>query len=171
MGHPVIRAIVGSRPVSGAAFDDLGVVVGVDGSDSSLQALRWAASIARSTGANLTAVMAWHPTSLNNLATVGWAAYPGDWDPAANARSVLDRAIATVFDADVPADLTSAVLEGITAPALIEFSAEADMLVLGSRGHGGFAGLLLGSVSAACAEHAKVPVLVVHGNTSPRRGR
>lgn len=84
---------------------------------------------------------------------------------------MLDRAIATVFDADVPAELTSAVLEGITARALIEFSADADMLVLGSRGHGGFAGLLLGSVSAACAEHAKVPVLVVHGNTSPRRGR
>jgi nucleotide-binding universal stress UspA family protein len=145
----------------------VGVVVGVDGSESSLRALRWAAYFARTMHVNLTAVIAWHPMALNSWGTAGWAAFPGDWDPAADAKSALDNAITAVFDSVVPTELGTAVLEGTAAGVLLGVSAEADMLVLGSRGHGGFAGLLLGSVSAACAEHAKVPVFVVHGTTQP----
>lgn len=144
-----------------------GVVVGADGSEPSLRALRWAAFLARSMQVGLTAVIAWQPMGLNSWGTAGWAAFPTDWDPAANAQAALDNAINAAFTAAIPAELNTAVLEGTPARVLLETSAEANMLVLGSRGHGGFAGLLLGSVSAACAEHAKVPVLVIHGTTPP----
>lgn len=154
-------------PVTAERAGSVGVVVGVDGSESSLHALRWAASLASSMQVNLTAVIAWHPMGLNSWGTVGWAAFPGDWDPAADARSTLDNAITAAFGSALPAELSTAVLEGPTTRVLLDASVEAALLVLGSRGHGGFAGLLLGSVSAACAEHARVPVLVVHGTTTP----
>ena len=146
---------------------EMGVVVGVDGSEPSLHALRWAAFLARTMHVNLTAVIIWEPMGLNSWGTEGWAAFPSDWDPAANAQSALDHAIAAAFGSAPPAELNTAVIEGTVARGLLAASAEANMLVLGSRGHGGFAGLLLGSVSAACAEHAKVPVLVIHGTTEP----
>jgi nucleotide-binding universal stress UspA family protein len=100
-------------------------------------------------------------------ATAAVVVQDGDWDPAANAQSALDNAIAAAFGLAPLAELNTAVIEGTAAGVLLAASVEADMLVLGSRGHGGFAGLLLGSVSAACAEHAKVPVLVIHGTTPP----
>jgi len=67
---------------------------------------------------------------------------------------------------DDPPDLTRQVIAGPPSRTLIELSADSAMLVLGSRGHGGFAGLLLGSVSAACGEHAYCPVLIVHKRRS-----
>jgi nucleotide-binding universal stress UspA family protein len=145
----------------------MGVVVGVDGSEPSLHALRWAAFLAASMHVGITAVIAWQPTGLNSWGTAGWAALPGDWDPAANAQSALDHAINAAFSLAAPTELNTAVLEGTAASVLLAASAGASMLVLGSRGHGGFAGLLLGSVSAACAEHARAPVLVIHGTTPP----
>ncbi|MHB1172123.1 MAG: universal stress protein [Lacisediminihabitans sp.] len=69
----------------------------------------------------------------------------------------------TVFGDDRPSWFQAAVREGSTTQVLIEQSKGAEMLILGSRGHGGFVGLLLGSVSAACAEHAHCPVLIMHG--------
>jgi nucleotide-binding universal stress UspA family protein len=153
--------------VTAGRTGDLGVVVGVDGSESSLHALRWAAFLARTMHVNLTAVIAWQPVGLNSWGTAGWAAFPSDWDPAANAHSALDHAIAAAFGLAPPAELNPAVIEGTAAGVLLAASVEANMLVLGSRGHGGFAGLLLGSVSGACTEHAKVPVLVIHGTTEP----
>jgi nucleotide-binding universal stress UspA family protein len=141
------------------------IVVGVDGSKSSHQALRWARFLADTTGCSVEAVMAWQPLSAYSWATMGWAAYPGDWDPAADAHKALTDAVEEVFGATPPANLTIAVREGGAAQVLLEAGAGARMLVVGSRGHGGFAGLLLGSVSSACAEHASCPVLVVHGET------
>lgn len=91
-----------------------------------------------------------------------WAADPGDWQTDVNAKTVLDEALDAVFGEQRPPGLVTTVREGHASTVLLEVSEDADMLIVGSRGHGGFAGLLLGSVSAAVAEHARCPVLVVH---------
>jgi len=135
------------------------IVVGVDGSESSEQALRWAAFHARTTGATLDAVAVWKP-----LAAYGSV---GDWNPVEGLRAVVDETLAKVFGDQRPPGLEIVVREGGAARVLLEASRGARMLVVGSRGHGGFAGLLLGSVSSACAAHATCPVLVVHGATPP----
>jgi nucleotide-binding universal stress UspA family protein len=138
------------------------IVVGVDGSAHSEQALRWAASLAAAFGARLEAVTAWDvPTSY------GFASVPPDWDPAGDMRKVLDETVRAVFGDQPPPGLHRQVREGGAAKVLIEASQGAIMLVVGSRGHGGFAGLLLGSVSSNVAEHAPCPVLVIHGDQVP----
>jgi len=137
------------------------VVVGVDGSPQSRRALQWARTVAGCTGAAVEAVIVWtYP------AAAGWGMV-GDWDPEDNARDVLAEALDAAYGGDRPPKLTSRVIQGPPAKSLLDASEGAQMLVVGSRGHGGFAGLLLGSVSAVCAEHAHVPVLVVHGGGSP----
>ncbi|MDQ2755702.1 MAG: universal stress protein [Actinomycetota bacterium] len=143
------------------------VVVGVDGSDASLAALRWASFVAEATDSSLDVVAVWQPTTAFGLMGEGWGALPTDWDPDAVTREALEQAMASVFGDDVPLTCESRVIEGNIAQVLLETSADARMLVVGSRGHGGFASLLLGSVSAACAEHATCPVLVIHGTTPP----
>jgi nucleotide-binding universal stress UspA family protein len=143
------------------------VVVGVDGSKPSHEALRWAGFMGEVTGSTLEAVIVWQPMSAYGVGTAGWATVPPDWDPAEDARRVLTDTVEEVFGPTKPEGLILTVREGGPAHALIEISGEARMLVVGSRGHGGFAGLLLGSVSTACAEHAICPVLVIHGTTPP----
>jgi nucleotide-binding universal stress UspA family protein len=143
------------------------VVVGVDGSKPSHEALRWAKFMAEATGSTVEAVVAWQPMPAFSWGTVGWPTIPTDWDPAEDARLMLTAVVDEVFGPTRPEGMTLTVAEGGAAPVLIEVSGGARMLVVGSRGHGGFAGLLLGSVSAACAEHASCPVLVIHGTTSP----
>ncbi|MGZ4508003.1 MAG: universal stress protein [Blastococcus sp.] len=136
------------------------IVVGVDGSDSSADALRWAAAQARLTGAALTAVMSWElPTSY------AWGPVMDDTDWEADARKALEQTITETLDADAAATVQRSVLRGHPARALLDASAGADLLVVGSRGHGGFAGLLLGSVSQHVITHATCPVLVVHGSS------
>jgi nucleotide-binding universal stress UspA family protein len=138
------------------------VVVGIDGSKQSKSALRWAASIAHLTGARLHAVAAWEiPTGF------GWSAFPNDWNPQADMTTALGEAADEVFGSGRPTDLELSVKQGTPAEVLLDASIGATMLVVGSRGHGGFTGLLLGSVSAAVAEHASCPVLVVHGDQPP----
>jgi nucleotide-binding universal stress UspA family protein len=147
-------------------FTDGGrVIVGVDGSEPSKQALRWALFIARASGSTLEAVAAWQPYTAYGWAGAGWATMPTDWNPAQDAEKALAATIDEVFGAHRPAGLTCTVREGNAAQVLLEASAGARMLVVGSRGHGGFTDLLLGSVSAACTEHASCPVLVLHGDT------
>lgn len=143
------------------------IVVGVDGSKSCHEALRWGRFLAESTGATLEAVTAWQPMYAYSWAAAGWAAISADWDPAVEAQKMLSATVDEVFSSDLPCGITLTVREGGAAHVLLEASDDAQTLVVGSRGHGGFAGLLLGSVSAACAEHAICPVLVVHGNTAP----
>ena len=82
-------------------------------------------------------------------------------------EKVLDDTIRAVFGDQPPAGMQRQVIEGGAAKVLLEASAGGMMLVVGSRGHGGFAGLLLGSVSAIVAEHASCPVFIVHGNQPP----
>ena len=138
------------------------IVVGVDGSQESKQALRWAVQIAGPMSARIEAVAAWHfPT------TYGWAAPPSGWDPARDTRNELTATVDEVFDTHPPKNLDLLVCEGGAASVLLTQSKGAAMLIVGSRGHGGFTGLMLGSVSANVAEHASCPVLVVHGDQIP----
>jgi nucleotide-binding universal stress UspA family protein len=138
------------------------IVVGVDGSTPSKQALRWAARIAAASHARIDAVAAWQfPPSF------GWSVVPNDWSPHADTERNLTETVDEVFGADRPANMRLTAREGNSTAILLDESDGALMLIVGSRGHGGFAGLLLGSVSAAVAEHANCPVLVVHGEQGP----
>lgn len=143
------------------------IVVGVDGSEPSRQALLWAYFLAQATASTVVAVAAWQPLTAYGWIGAGWAATPNDWNPAQDARTALIATIDEVFGEHPPPALQILVREGNAARILIEASEGARMLVVGSRGHGGFSGLLLGSVSAACTEHAACPVLVLHGATPP----
>lgn len=133
------------------------IVVGIDGSDNAKQALRWAAKQAGYTGASLDVVAAWeYPV------TYGWVAVPNeDWDLAGYAKKAADEAVADVFGGDVPASVSTRVIQGHAAEVLVEASKGAELLVVGSRGYGGFADALLGSVSTYCVHHAHGPVTVV----------
>lgn len=133
------------------------IVVGVDGSPSSKTALRWAARLAAATGATIQAVIAWELPQ-----TYGWPVGLDGWRPDVDAAKVVQDAVDEVFGPQRPTGLETVVIEGHPSEVLLGAGKRALMLVVGSRGHGGFAGLLLGSVSAACAEHAHCPVLVVH---------
>jgi nucleotide-binding universal stress UspA family protein len=132
------------------------IVVGVDGSVSSKQALRWAARLAAADGSRIEAVTAWdYPPSFNAPVDV-------DWRPDLDADTILTETLDEVFGDHRPEGLEPVVAHGQARTVLIEASRGASLLVVGSRGHGGFAGLLLGSVSSACSEHAHCPVLVLH---------
>ncbi|MGI8578141.1 MAG: universal stress protein [Nocardioidaceae bacterium] len=131
------------------------IVVGVDGSPASIDALKWATRQATLTGATVEAVISWqHPR--------GYGGYPisveVDWP--SNAHSVLDTAVAEAL-ASEPGVVSRKVVEGHPAKVLVDAAVGADLLVVGSRGHGGFVGMLLGSVSEQVAAHASCPVLVV----------
>jgi nucleotide-binding universal stress UspA family protein len=136
------------------------VVVGVDGSDSSAEALRWAVRQSGLTGQELHAVVSWdYPV---DFAAGGFA----EFDPEANARDVLATAVADALDPVDAERVHQHVVAGHPARVLLDAAADADLLVVGSRGHGGFAGMLLGSVSQHVVAHATCPVLVVHGHAA-----
>ncbi|HXZ82857.1 MAG TPA: universal stress protein [Acidimicrobiales bacterium] len=133
------------------------VIVGVDGTPSSVNALRWAAHQAELTGATLRVVTTWAFP-----ATVGWTPpYPEDFDPEADARAVQKDTIAEALGEDPNIPLELVVVEGHASATLIEMSHEASLLVVGCRGHGAVAGLLVGSVSEHVVCHASCPVVVV----------
>jgi nucleotide-binding universal stress UspA family protein len=133
------------------------IVVGVDGSDGSKQAMRWAARQAEFTGATLLAIVTWqYPTFY------GWVPpYPDDMDLAHLAQQALTEALDEVFGPDRPARLETSVIEGFAAQVLVSASEDAELLVVGSRGYGGLADALLGSVSTYCVHHAHGPVTVI----------
>ena len=111
------------------------IVVGVDGSEQSKLALRWAISISATTGATIEAVTAWHfPTSF------GWGYTSDVWDPETDATKCLEGTVDETFGAERPAKLKLLVLQGLPAKVLLDASSGATMLIVGSRGHGGFAG-------------------------------
>jgi nucleotide-binding universal stress UspA family protein len=133
------------------------IVVGVDGSDGSKAALRWAARQAELTGARLEAITGWEYPAF-----YGWApAMPDDYDYEALAARAQADAIDEVFGADRPATMEAKVVARHPAEALVEASEGADLLVVGSRGYGGFADALLGSVSTYCVHHAHCPVTII----------
>lgn len=137
------------------------IVVGIDGSDSSKNALRWAAKLAPSLKATIHAVVAWEYPIVFGLE----GGIPGTWKPDETAKEILSNTLDSVFGKEHPAGLKGSISQGHATFVLLDASKDAEMLIVGSRGLGGFSGLLLGSVSSTCAEHAKCPVLVVHGTT------
>lgn len=144
-----------------------GIVVGVDGSPLSIEALKWAARLEPTVGGPITAIAAWHiPAS-----SAGYVQYPGiDWNPEEDAESVLKSALKEAYGDQLPEGLTATTVEGRPAQVLVRVSRDASMLLVGSRGLGGFTGLLLGSVSRACAEHAACPVMVLHAQGDEQAG-
>lgn len=138
-----------------------GIVVGIDGSHHARQALEWAVKHAAAEHAPLT-VLTVHP-----VAGGAWLGTPiidtQDSEQAETARQSAQDAVDTVIkELDVrPSDVTVRAVSGMPAQALIEASRDADVIVVGSRGTGGFAGLLTGSVSSQVVNHAACPVVVV----------
>ncbi len=137
------------------------IVVGIDGSTSSLEALSWAARLADLTGSVLEVVTTWEWP-----ASYGWAVpVPADFDPEADVQKMLESAVDQVRAAYPGLPIDPRVVSGHPAPVLVEASKGADLLVVGSRGHGEFVGMLLGSCSEHCATNAHCPVLIYRSPT------
>ena len=136
------------------------IVVGIDGSQSSVDALSWAAQQARLTGAVLEVVTTWQWPTSYGFGVI----FPEGWDPSEDAKKALDEAIEPVGRAHPEVRIRPRIVEGHPAPVLVAASEGADLLVVGSRGHGEFAGMLIGSVSEHCVTNAHCPVLVLRGN-------
>jgi nucleotide-binding universal stress UspA family protein len=136
------------------------IVAGVDGSPSSKAALRWAIRQAGLTGAVVEAVTAWwYPTGYG-MAPI----FDGAVDFEGDAGKTLAEALAEVSGLAPDVMVCPRVIEGHPAGVLLREARGADLLVVGSRGHGGFAAALLGSVSQHCVQHAPCPVLVLRGD-------
>jgi nucleotide-binding universal stress UspA family protein len=140
------------------------IVVGVDGSPESVAALTWAARYGMASGGRIRALLAWHyPSAV------------GPSPPGVAPESITDEVRATMtghLTAAIAAGAPDARVEpvigyGHPAQVLVESSREADLLVVGSRGHGAFTGMLVGSVSLHCVHHAFCPVVVVRKGVSP----
>ncbi len=137
------------------------IVVGVDGSDGSGRALAWALQEAAHRGARVDAVWAWHVPWLTNVAEVGTTISDASWFEGV-AQKGLDQAVESAMAAfEGDASVERILAQGDASRALLDVAAGADLLVVGSRGRGGFSGLLLGSVSQQCATHASCPVVIV----------
>ncbi len=135
------------------------IVAGVDGSKGSEQALHLAVALAKHNGGTVQAVTAWH------IATLAYGG-PGITLPVdvsafeENAEETSRKAVDRVAAEAEGVRIERLVHEGPAARVLLDAAREADLLVVGSRGLGGFTGLLLGSVSQQCAQHASCPVLI-----------
>jgi nucleotide-binding universal stress UspA family protein len=138
------------------------IIAGVDGSEQSRAALHWAYEEATHHGASLTVVMTWHPPVLPMSPPYGAIPEEGyEHQPKTTALGVLEGLVAELEERNPPVDIRTSIEEGSPAKVLIERSKECDLMVVGHRGHGGFAGMLLGSVSQHLVAHAHCPVVVV----------
>lgn len=138
------------------------IVVGVDGSPSSRRALGWATKQARLVGATVVAVTAWEDPAMYGFA-YGCApvAFEGD-NLAITAAKVLAESVTEVAgEQDQALEVRPRVMQGHPAQVLLEAARGAQLLVVGNRGHGPVVGMLLGSVSQHCVQHAPCPVVVV----------
>lgn len=135
------------------------IVVGVDGSPESRRALHWAAQEAKLRGAHLSVI---HAFTLPHLGIV-------EQELATDVLVLIEREAQDLVENEVDElgettaglEVSRAAAEGTPAQILLDAAEEADLLVVGSRGRGGFGALLLGSVSQQCAHHAKCPVVIV----------
>lgn len=135
--------------------DSFVIVVGVDGSEQSLAAVDWAITEARLRHGEIRLVTAWYYPPL--ASSVGYGVTDDTFKK--DAEQELAKALKAVADEGVA--VTGQVVENSPATALLDAARDADLLIVGSRGHGGFTGLLLGSVSSQVIHHAHCPVLVV----------
>ena len=139
------------------------IVVGVDGSPSSRTALRWAVRQANLTNGTIDAVMAWETPIVLQSYNMGPIYVDQDGGFEEDAKKTVETVISEEVE---PADsqrVRRLVINGHPAQVLLDVAAGADLLVVGSRGHGKFAEALLGSVSQNCAHHASCPVLIMRG--------
>lgn len=135
------------------------VVVGVDGSENSLAALRWALANSAPDD-DIVAITAWDIPTVTGVEGA-MASIEGLAD---NAARILAETVAQVAPDGDPR-LTTAVYEGHSGQVLIDHSANADLMVVGARGHGGFISLLVGSVATYAVHHARCPLVVVPGES------
>lgn len=145
------------------------IVVGVDGSESSKAALRWALKQAKFTHSTVDAVTAWRYPTAYGLAPMD----DGAVDLEGSAKNALAQALNEVSGLDPEVPVRPLVTEGHAAEVLLHAAQGADLLIVGSRGHGGFASAMLGSVSLSCVLHAHCPVVVLrdgHEGLSPDGG-
>jgi nucleotide-binding universal stress UspA family protein len=147
--------------MSGQQGTESRIVVGVDGSEPSRDALRWAVTQAGLTGATVEAVIAWHYPYL--AAGYGWAPLAviqaPEWAEAA--EKLVTEVISSVVDPAATVPVTAKAVEGSPARVLLDAALGAQLLVVGSRGLGGFTEALLGSVSQHCVHHATCPVIII----------
>jgi len=139
-----------------------GIVVGIDGSEGSKHALAWAAKEARLRGAALKLVAAWQ-LPVGAYGGLGWSGIGTEMleDYRKSTEDGLDE-LCTEYSTQLDGlTVECIVMEGVAASVLVAAAADADLLVVGTRGHGGFAGLLLGSVSQQCAQHSRCPVVII----------
>jgi len=140
-----------------------GVTVGVDGSDHSRKALEWAIREAGLRGTSLT-VLAVHQVASNH-----WTGNPETYASDAPetetvrqaAEDAVQKAVSQVGE-PAPTSVTVRAVTGVAAHELVNASADADLLVIGSRGGGGFARMVLGSATTQVVTHAQAPVVVIH---------
>jgi nucleotide-binding universal stress UspA family protein len=137
------------------------VVVGVDGSDPSVAALTWASRYGAATGATVRAVRVWHYPTAAGLPP-GKTPEPVETEVEGWVREELSQAV-TKANPDSSAQVETKIVYGHPAQALIDESRGESLLVLGHRGHGGFAEALTGSIVIHCVNHADCPVVVVRG--------
>lgn len=142
-----------------------GIVVGVDGSENSLDALRWAAEEARVRSALLRVVAIFNAPIMSTGYEI---VAPDPSDLAAASNTMLDAAVDSVRQEGAleGVHVATEVVEGHAGERLIELSHDADMVVVGARGHGGFLGMVLGSVTGHVVNHAACPVVVVRTSAS-----
>lgn len=140
------------------------VVVGVDGSASAARALDWALRHAQLTGASLDVVGCWTLQALGDATGYGAYTDPSAFDLAGLTEQVLESAVAAALEDVTGSDsvvVVRRVVQGYPPRVLLQAAEGADLLVVGSRGHGEIAGLLLGSVGLYCVSHATCPIVVV----------
>jgi nucleotide-binding universal stress UspA family protein len=148
------------------------IVVGVDGSDASREALQWAAAEAALRGAQLVGIHVFAFMPLTAIGDPGMISVPGGDLPGqldaerTGAQAELDKAVADAFPDGTPTGFEAKLVEGDPAESLVSEAGDAELIVVGSRGRGGLKSALLGSVSQHVIHHAKCPVVVVKASSS-----
>lgn len=132
------------------------VVAGVDGSQESVHALRWAADHVRQVGGLVHAITVWHQP-----VQFGYRLPSTDAELESQARKTLDAAVAAVQSDHPGVDIRPRLLRGNTVDEFVSLSKQADLMVVGEKGHGAFTGMLVGSIALKLVHHAVCPVVVV----------